>query len=451
MVSSYVPGVYTQEESFTLTLEAAGPIYYTTDGSVPDAGDTLYEGPLNIGETTVIRAVAIEEGKMAGDVYTATFIVGDQHDIPVVSLVTDPENLWGKKGIYRSGDITVKEIQVPGHVSYIGDDGSFAINCAINLHGATTVTAFDKKTFAVRFQDRFDGPLHYDVFGDGEVTSFASLLIRTAHESTYSSQMHDTFINALASQASDRILTQKYKYVALYLNGEYWGLYALRERHSPEHYASYRDVPADTVESVRHMIQEQNDLNTLFQMCLSGNLKSEAQYAFAKSVIDMESYVDWLIFEAYMSNVDVNYNVRFYRSSAEGIWRMGLADLDLGMMGSRGAFEQMAECFHHGVLIEDLLANEEFQHLLATRLAELLAGPLSDENAIALINQMADIIRSEAVWEEQRWGTPVRNWEYTISDMIGFCTGRAQAMIDSACSAMRFTREEREAYFGHLE
>lgn len=451
VVSSYAPGVYSQEEGFTVTLEAEGPIYYTTDGSVPDAGDALWEGELRIEETMVLRAVSIEAGKMAGEVYTATFIVGDSHQLPVVSLVTEPSGLWGRNGVYRNGDISVKEVRLPAHVSYSGSDGSFAINCAMNLHGATTVTSFEKKTFAVRFEDRFDGPLHYDVFEDGEVTAFSSLLIRTAHESTFSSQMHDTLICYVASQCSDNVLSQKYKYVALYLNGEYWGLYALRERHSAEHYASYMNVPADSVETVRWMIDEDNNLKELFEFCQYSNLNSEANYAYAKSVVDMDSFVDWLIFEAYMSNVDVNANLRYYRSSVDGIWRLGLADLDLGMVGSRGAFDQMAETFHHGVFISDLLDNKEFQHLLATRLAELLEGPLSDANMIATINQMADIIRPEAAWEEARWGTSVYDWENTVEEMIRFCDGRAEQMIDSLCQKLHFTGEQREAYFGHLE
>ena len=451
VVSSWAPGVYSQEESFTVNLEAKGPIYYTTDGSVPDAGDTLWSGPLQIDKNMVLRAVAIEEGKLPGEIYTATFIVGDSHELPVVSLVTDPAGLWGPKGIYKNGDLTVKEIRLPAHVSYSGPDGRFALNCATNLHGETTVTAFNKKTFAVRFEDRFDGPLHYDVFEDGEVTTFASLLIRTSHESTYSSQMHDALMARIASECTDKVLTQKYKYVALYLNGEYWGLYALRERHSAEHYASYMNVPADTVENVRYMVDERNDLKKLHDLCKVSSLRNPENYAYAKTILDMESYADWLIFEAYTANIDLYTNLRFYYSSVDGIWRMGLADLDLGLISSRGGFDHLTDAFNHGIFISDLLQNEEFQHLLATRMAELLAGPLSDAHMIETIQEMAAIIRPEAPWEEARWGTPVAGWENTVKNLIQFCDGRAQELIDNLCQTVHFTKEEREQYFGHLK
>ena len=443
-------GVYSLKEGISLTLEAQGAIYYTTDGSTPDVNSNPYTGPLQIDQTTVVRAVSIEEDKLPGKVYTVTFVIGDQHQLPVVSLVTDPDNLWGPNGIYKN-DLSVKEIQVPAHVSYSGADGSFAINCALNLHGATTVKVFDKKTFAVRFQDRYDGPLHYDVFEDGVVTDYSSLLIRTAHESTYSSQMHDAFICHIAAYNSDKVVSQKYKYVVLYLNGEYWGLYAIRERHSEELFASYMKVPADGVQIVRYMTTEYNELEELYQFLKRDNLRSDKNYAYAKSIINIESYADWLIYEAYMANIDIHANVRFYRNPVDGLWYMGLSDLDLGMMETHEAFTMMAKTFHHGMLIDALMRNEDFQHLLATRLAELLEGPLSDENTIALINQMADTIRDEAEWEYERWETPVFNWERTVEYMIDFCDGRTQEMIDDFCRQMVFTEEEREAYFGHLE
>lgn len=443
-------GVYSLEESIVLTLNAQGAIYYTTDGSVPDVNSNPYTSPLQINQTTVIRAVSIEEGKLPGKVYTVTFIIGDQHQLPVVSLVTDPDNLWGPDGIYKN-DLSVKEIQVPAHVSYSGADGSFSINCALNLHGATTVKVFPKKTFAVRFQDRYDGPLHYDVFEDGVVTDYSSLLIRTAYESTYSSQMHDAFICHVAACNSDKLISQKYKYVALYLNGEYFGLYAIRERHSEELFASYMHVPADGVQIVRYMTTENNDLKDLYQLLKRDNLRSDENYAYAKSILNMESYADWIIYEAYMANIDIHANVRFYRNPVDGIWYMGLADLDLGMMENHESFSMLADCFHHGLMIDALMRNEEFQHLLATRLAQLLEGPLSDENAIAMINQMADTIRDETVWEEERWGTPVHSWEVAVQYMIDFCDGRTKELIDNFCMQMAFTEEEREAYFGHLE
>ena len=451
VTGSYGPGVYTSDSGFTVSLEAAGEIYYTTDGSVPTLKSTRYTGPVQVNETMVLRAVCLEEGKLAGDVYTATFVVGETHSLPVVSLVTDPEGLWGVNGVYRNGDISVKEIRLPSNVAYSGSDGSFSLDCAMNLHGDTTVTAFNKKSFAVRFLDSYDGPLHYDVFEDGEVTDFSSLILRTSHEGAYSTQMHDVLMAHVANLGSENVITQKYKYVSLYLNGEYWGLYAIRERHSQEHYASYRDVPAETVEINRFMIDKDDTLHDLYDFIGRNSLKSGENYAYVKSLLDVESFADWMIYQAYVCNIDIYANIRYYRSPEDGLWRMGLADLDLGMMGLNKAFDEIYDTFHHARLVRALLNNEEFRDLLATRLAALLAGPLSDENMVATIEEIAATIRPETKREQERWGTPVSGWESSVDYMVGFCDGRSQEMIDSLCSLLGFSKLEREYYFGDLE
>lgn len=448
-LSDIAPGVYTGEEGYDISLEADGLIYYTLDGSEPDTGSLLYSTSIHIDKTTVLRAVCIEDGKLPSEIYTATFIIGTSHSIPVVSLVTDPGNLWGKDGIYKSGDITIKEENRPANIAYWGEDGSFSLDCEISLHGATTVTAFEKKSFSLRFQDDYDGPLYYDLFEDGEVTAFRSLILRTAHESTYSTQMRDALMGYVASTCSDTLLCQKYKYVALYINGEYWGLYALRELHSETHYASYMDVPVDSVTIMKQYVQRGSSLYDLYEFCGNHSLKSAENYAYAESMLDMSSFADWIIFESYVDNIDINGNMRYYYCSIDGLWRCGLSDVDLGMFRS-GGFESVGTTFHHGRIVGSLMENETFQDLLATRLAELLAGPLSDENMIATIDMLADTIRDEIPRENERWGCPPATWERFVQNMRDFCDGRAEEMIDSLCSYLHFTREEKYAYFGDL-
>jgi len=447
-VSEIQPGVYTGEDAFVVPFEAAGTVYYTTDGSDPGPDDILYEGPVTVAETTVLRAAAIEDGKLVSEIWTSTFVIQEPHSIPVVSLVTDPVNLWGGKGIYQNF-IEIKEERRDANISYSGEDGSFSIGCEISLHGATTVTAFDKKSFTLRFKNSYDGPLYYDLFGDGEVTVFSSLILRAAHESTQSSHMHDILIADFSAENCDTVLSQKYRYVALYLNGEYWGLYALREHHSREHYASYMHVPADTVMMQRFATDTRDGLMDLYNYCKENDLSDDTCYAYVESQMDMSSMVDWMIMEAYMSNFDINGNMRYYYSPIDGKWRCGLVDVDLGMFGY-SAFDEVAGTFHHSVFTANLMKNEAFQELLAARLAELLEGPLSDGNMCASIDNIAAIIRDEMPMECDRWGYDVYVWESFVAGMKHFCTGRSDIMIESLCNELGFTAKEREAWFGHL-
>lgn len=447
--SDITAGVYTSDTGFIVPLEAEGNIYYTLDGSDPSTHSLVYEGPVQIDETSVLRAISVEDGKMTSDIYTATFIIQESHSIPVVSLVTDPANLWGSTGIYKSGDMDIKEETRFANVSYLGEDGSFSMDCRINLHGATSVVAFSKKSFTVSFLDVCDGALDYDVFEDGEVTRFRSLILRASHEDSFSTHMRDTLMGYIASQSSDAMLSQKYKYVALYLNGEYWGLYAIRERHSAEHYASYMNVPASTVHSVRFCTDEYNSLYELYRFLENNDLRSQKNYDYAKSILDMESFADWIIFESYVCNLDVNGNIRYYYSTADNIWRMGLADVDLGMFLVTG-FDEIADTFHHGRLVSAVLANTEFQDLIASRLAELLEGPLSDENVLATMQMMIDTIEDEIPMESARWGYNTAIWNRFVQEIRNYVDGRATYLINNFCAVVGFSQAQKQQYFGHL-
>lgn len=445
--SAYAAGVYSGKDSFTLELSATGNIYYTVGGDEPSARATPYSGPITVTETSVIRAVAIEEGKLPSKIYNVTFVIGREHDLPVVSLTTDPDYLWGVNGVYRNGDESVKEIHFLANVAYSGSDGSFSIDNEMSLHGVTTVVAFDKKSFTLRFKDNLDGALYYDVFEDGQVEVFRSLLLRTAHESTYSTQMHDSLMSEIAMQGGDSLVVQKYKYVALYLNGEYWGLYAIREQHTTEHFASYYNVPAETVSMVRYSSDENNSLNRFYKFCKDNSLASKENYEYAKTVVHMESFADWIILQAYIKNIDIYENVRFYQSSVDGLWYLALSDLDMGFMSTGSGFDELQQTFHHGLMVRSLMANEDFQKLMAQRLAFWLSGPLSDENMCKTIDETASIMRNEAVYEQQRWGTPVSGWEAVVNDMKRYCTGHAEYMKNDFCNAVDWTRAELDAYF----
>ncbi len=446
--SDIAPGVYATETSLQVSLEAVGEIYYTTDGSVPDASSERYEAPIQVDKTTVIRAVSLEDGKMSSDIYTATFIVQEPHDIPVLSLVMDPQDLWGPDGIYKY-DIAVKEEKRSANLAYSGEDGSFSLDCEISLHGATTVTAFAKKSFTLRFHDNYDGILEYDVFGDGEVTKFRSLILRTSHESVYSTQMRDALMGQAASECSDTVVAQKFRYVALYINGEYWGLYALREHHSEEHFASYMDVPVASVEKPVKFALSGTTLYQAYQFCEKNSCKSDENYAYMQTLVDVNSYADWIILEAYTGNIDINENMRYYYCAVDGLWHCALVDVDLGMFSHNG-IESVTGAWHHGIIAASLMENEQFQRLVAQRMAEMLGGTLSDESMTGRVDTMSEIIRNEMVLDAQRWGYTIRNWESAVANLRDYCDGRALELINSFCDYVDFTEAEKMEYFGEL-
>ena len=232
-------------------------------------------------------------------------------------------------------------------------------------------------------------------------------------------------------------------------NGEYWGLYAFRELHSAEHYATYMDVPADTVTKITYTTEVASSISDLYRSLNRRNFRNQNDWEYVKSILDLESFADWIIFEAYTGNFDINENMRYYYSTADGKWRCGLVDVDLGFFRN-DAFTEVASSFHHGKLVSALLTNPEFKEMVALRLAELLKGPLSDKSVQETIDMLADTIDSEIYLEAERWGYSYELWETFTNRLRKFCKGRAKYMINDFCAVVGYGAGSKQQFFGHL-
>ena len=130
-------GFYDNSFSLTLTADDGCTIYYTTDGSDPTPESEKYSEPItvedmsdtqnrlsartdivpgkaeaprnNVDKAAVIRAVSVDSEGRISDIVTKTYFIGKTNtgyypNMKVVSLVTDPDNLFGyENGIYCLG------------------------------------------------------------------------------------------------------------------------------------------------------------------------------------------------------------------------------------------------------------------------------------------------------------------------------------------------------------
>ena len=80
-------------------------IRYTLDASEPNENSLVYSEPIYINETTIVRAKVFEEGYIPSYTHSRAFIYNVNHTLPIISLITDPSNLFDNDfGIYVFGD-----------------------------------------------------------------------------------------------------------------------------------------------------------------------------------------------------------------------------------------------------------------------------------------------------------------------------------------------------------
>ena len=69
-------GTYTSAQNVSISSTTNGAtIRYTTDGSTPNASSPIYTGPINVAQTTTIKAYATNGGMVDSDVSTATYVI----------------------------------------------------------------------------------------------------------------------------------------------------------------------------------------------------------------------------------------------------------------------------------------------------------------------------------------------------------------------------------------
>ena len=66
---------FTESTEVTMSGPEDAEIYYTTDGSIPSAQSTLYEGGFTLSDTTTVKAIAIKNGE-SSEVSTRLFSKG---------------------------------------------------------------------------------------------------------------------------------------------------------------------------------------------------------------------------------------------------------------------------------------------------------------------------------------------------------------------------------------
>lgn len=79
----------------TISLSSSHPeaaIYYTTDGSTPTKGSKVYKDPIEIGSSTIIKAIAMYDGCLSSDVLTRNYVV------TAVKLSVSPNGSTVSKG-----------------------------------------------------------------------------------------------------------------------------------------------------------------------------------------------------------------------------------------------------------------------------------------------------------------------------------------------------------------
>ncbi len=373
----------------------------------------------------------------------------------MVSLIVGPVGFFTPKssdwpGIYSLPANTVEPEQLTD-VSFFDGDKGFHAQSTISLHGASTRKSRDKKSLKLTFRGVYGGDVHYDLFGDGE-ERYHSLTLRSGYMDD-NTLLRDSICQSTAVETGAQVLTLRNRYCVVYINGEYWGIYSLREAYSKAYAADRLDSREDEVAIVRSRVRNyfDTDLVAFFNYLNAHKNWTQREYDALAEKFDLVSLADWLVLETYFYNYDLPGNIRYIRANAESRYQYAFFDLDFGLRktGLDWSYSLAADQ-QFGLITSNVVKFPAFQELLLQRMACLFSHGLNEATQLRYLDSYAAAIESELEREYERWPKGAADTAAMVEELRTHITAhRQQRCFETLCKKLYLDEDSVKAqYFG---
>ncbi len=461
---SHSGGLYEATFSLTLSDSNGAAIYYTLDGSDPDEHSRRYEIPIQLKETTCVRARCLKPPLQPSRIETHTFIFNEQTDFAVVALASDPYNLFDDDyGIFASGPNASNDYpymganfwqdwERPVHIELYEPTGElgFALDAGMKVFGGWS-RGRDQKSMAIFQRAQYDSrQIDYQIFPQKPITHFESFIMRNGGNDWTHTMFRDAFMQSLCVGETD-LETMAYRPAQVYLNGEYWGILNIREKLNEHFLAANRGIDPDRVDildrsgqsSAEIMAGSNADFLDLWRFIEEHDMSLLENYVHVVSRMDIDNFIDYEIAQIYFGNTDwPGNNIKYYRPQTPGgKWRWLIYDTDFG-------FHLYDDSFSHNTLefatapsgpswpnppwstflLRSLLENDLFVHKFVNRFADHMNTTFHVDRITQILDDFDALFGPEISRQRRRWPGSVGQYNSALDRMYTFAERRASYM-----------------------
>jgi hypothetical protein len=465
-------GFFTKPFSIRISSEASNAaIYYTTNGSRPSPPSAnLYTNPLPISTTTVLRSASFQDGQQVTETDTRTFIFpadvlrqtgagfpatwGTNDNAPVpadyemdpeivnhpayrgtmetalkslpaLSIVMDRDDLFGAaRGLYANPQQSGADWERPASAELIQSDGQpgFRIDCGIRIQGGWNRRPEEspKHAFRLAFRKKYGaGKLRQRLFERNGTDEFNELILRAGCNNTWlhwhpTERVHGDFIRDQWMRETQADLGQpavRGRFVHLYLNGLYWGIYNLTERPN-ENFAAdhFGGKPGDYDARNGENILSGDDVAWKQMLALANaGITNDSAFHAISGLLDMPAFIDFMILNLYAANADWDRHSNWYaagRRHPPGPFHFFAWDGERTIERVEDNTLRADDDQSPTRLFQKLRENEEFRRRFAEHVQRHLtgSGALTPAAAAARFRKWSDPLDAAIVAESARWG-----------------------------------------------
>ncbi|MGE5365363.1 MAG: CotH kinase family protein [Bacteroidota bacterium] len=431
-------GFYSGRQTLTLSTDnTAGFVRYTLDGSVPSVSSPVYTKPIVLDSTTVVRAQACRTDQLGGNIVTRTFFINESSTLPVVSLVSDPKNLWddmtgiyveGKNGIEGYCSTTPKnwnqDWERPVSIEYYDENKQlgFQLNAGMKIGGECT-RKYPQKPLAIYARSIYgSGKINYRLFASKNIESLNNIVFSNAGQDWYRAMFRDCLVQNIIQGQMD-IDYLAYKPSVVFINGEYWGIHHIREKHNEHYIEANYGIDPDKIDILSNN-QEVNEgsgehYKRMMDFVSASDLTLPANYDSVKKQMDIDEYINYMVTEIFFSNADwPGGNTKYWREQGEGNkWRWIIYDTDLGF-GAHPMSQYNTNTLTNvlsptstyyanpswsTLLFRKLMTNTDFKNQFAQRFIASVQTVFKAERMLGIIDSLSALLAPEIPRHLQRW------------------------------------------------
>lgn len=377
------------KDSFELELSCDDDdkvILYTLDGSTPDISSNVYKSPLLITSVdspnrfvtqkcmsntdeidnadieygvnpvfkgTVVKARILDDGELSSKIYTQSYFVGAEYSMPVISLNVDSDEMFDTKdGMYVLGmpyytarklGIQSSELnnfnisnELDGYLEIYSEEGTceFQNDISVTFSGGSSRNNL-QKSFKISIPDSV---VNGSLFGLDSTIEYKEMVLRGSGGGIYDDAIYtypSSFITNYIEQLP--VASQKSRQCILFINGEYWGIYSLTEPKGKEYINQHFGVQPKDVEIIKtYEFETTKEFDAFYDQVAARDFSKEENYEWIKTQINMESFIQFVLAEAYFYNADGmlngDHNYYIWRDmsgdSQYSVWNWQLFDMD---------------------------------------------------------------------------------------------------------------------------
>ena len=465
-------GRYATSLAFTLP----DYIYCDKTGRMPTENSDLKPGSeITLTQTSILRCARIIGGTVRSQLMR-TYILGSRvPNLPIVSIAVNPYDMFDNtNGLYSLGPNPGspngnppypnanyrKDTELPIYVDFFenGVSHAWSYPAGIRIMGNWS-RSFAKKSVIITFREEYGQKnLRYPLIPEHpHLIKFKHFILRNNGNNFPNDYIRDMLMTSLTEGL--KVDYQKGRAVVVYYNGDYHGIYNLRERSNSDYFETNYDIDEkyiDLVKAAGEVSQGSDDDYQDIINWLQNVTLNDANLKIFGERIDIDNFTNHHQCRVFYNDRDwPGNNMKRWRSNSPASkWKFFMYDTDhgFGSYGStnsetRGQTMLQVVTATNGqswpnppwstLILRKLLENESYKNAFINRFSLLIATYLKSARIEERINTLMAPIQSEIQYDQDKWGR--KDESMGLSSIRNFGNSRPSQMQSEITSFFKLS------------